>query len=87
MNDMWTAGEIDEGVRRVLAEQLAVPLEALTHDAHLVDSLGLDSFGMVELMFDLEDATGLKIPDEDVKGIRTVGELVAYVQRKLSVRG
>jgi acyl carrier protein len=42
----------------------------------------MDSLDMVEMLIDLEKQTGIKIPNEDVKDIHTVGELVKYLEAK-----
>ena len=51
-------------------------------DSNFVDDFEMDSLDMVEMLIDLEKQTGIKIPNEDVKDISTVGELIAYLEEK-----
>lgn len=47
----------------------------------LIDDLEMDSFGAVELTFALKDKFGIEIPQEDLKGIVTVNDIVQYILR------
>jgi acyl carrier protein len=46
-----------------------------------VDDLDIDSLSMVEIAVQTEDKYGVKIPDEDLAGLRTVGDVVLYIQK------
>jgi acyl carrier protein len=67
-------------VKDVVAEQLNVEPAEVTEDSSFVDDLGADSLDLVELVMALEDNFDMKIPDEDVEGIKTVGDAVAYIE-------
>jgi acyl carrier protein len=45
-----------------------------------VDDLDIDSLSMVEVVMAAEDKWGVKIPDEEVKNLKTVGDAVAYIE-------
>ena len=75
--------EITARVKDTLAAHLEIPLENIKDETAIVDELGVDSFGMVELLFELEDSTGITIPDAEVRDIRTVQDLAKYVYGKL----
>ena len=49
----------------------------VTPETSFVDDLDLDSLSMVEIAVQTEDKHGVKIPDEDLAGLRTVGDVVA----------
>jgi acyl carrier protein len=53
---------------------------AITPDSTL-ESLGLDSLDTITLMFELESKAGVSIPDEDVRGVKTVGDIVGHIRR------
>ena len=55
--------EIEQKVKQILSKKLDVELDKITPETRLAEDLGLDSFGAVELMFELEEAFALKIPD------------------------
>lgn len=69
-----------EKVAAILAEQLDVELEAIKMETALVDDLGADSLDVVDLVMSLEDEFDLEIPDEDVENVRTVGDIVKYLE-------
>ncbi|PLX44411.1 MAG: acyl carrier protein [Deltaproteobacteria bacterium] len=74
---------IEEIVKKIIAEQLDVDIEKVTLDAHFQDDLGADSLDTVELVMALEDEFDQEIPDEDAENIRTVGSAVEYIKSKL----
>jgi acyl carrier protein len=71
--------EIFERVKSVLGEQLGVDENEITEEASFQDDLDADSLDLVELIMELEDNFGMKIPDEDAQKITTVGQAVDYV--------
>jgi acyl carrier protein len=71
--------EIFERVKSVLSEQLGVDESEITEEASFQDDLDADSLDLVELIMELEDNFGMKIPDEDAQKITTVGQAVDYV--------
>jgi acyl carrier protein len=71
--------EIFERVKSVLGEQLGVDESEITEEASFQDDLDADSLDLVELIMELEDNFGMKIPDEDAQKITTVGQAVDYV--------
>lgn len=71
-----------ERVRDVLVKTFGLEEEQVTPVAHLVDDLALDSLDWAELVVILERQTGREISDSDVKGIRTVGDILDLVDRQ-----
>jgi len=71
--------EIEQKVKQILSKKLDVELDKITPETRLAEDLGLDSFGAVELMFELEEAFALKIPDSDIEHVRTVKDICAYL--------
>ncbi len=71
--------EVFERVREVLAERLSVEESDVTEEANFQEDLGADSLDLVEMIMELEDQFGIKIPDEDAQKIQTVGQAVDYV--------
>jgi acyl carrier protein len=76
--------EIESRLTKVLVEELGLDEARITVDADLEDDLEIDSLGVVELLMALEDAFGVKIPDEEAEDIRTVGETVNLLEAKLA---
>ncbi len=67
-----------------LMDQLDLERDEITMDSKFVDDFEMDSLDMVEMLIDLEKETEIKIPNEDVKDIATVGELLAYLEARKS---
>ena len=53
----------------------------------LIDTLGLDSMAVIELLYHLEETFGLQIPNEDLAGLTNVGHVVSYVEKRLRESG
>lgn len=69
-----------EKVRNILAEQLEVEQDKITMDSMIADDLGADSLDVVDLLMSLEDEFEIEIPDEEIENIKTVGNLVNYIE-------
>lgn len=72
-----------EKVKEILCEQLDVEEEKVTLEASLTDDLGADSLDLVDLVMSLEEEFDVEFPDEDVENVKTVGDIVKYVESKL----
>ncbi|MCS7240579.1 MAG: acyl carrier protein [Candidatus Bipolaricaulota bacterium] len=78
--------DVANRVKEIIAEQLMVDLEEITEESTFVDDLGADSLDRVELIMEFEEEFGIEIPDEDAEKITTVGEAIAYIERRLAER-
>lgn len=72
--------EVLDGLAAIVNEVAGVPVEDVQADKSFVDDLDIDSLSMVEVVMAAEDKWGVKIPDEAVKNLKTVGDAVAYIQ-------
>ena len=68
-----------EKVRDVIVETLGCDAEQVTLEATLDEDLGADSLASVELVMALEEATGISIDDADVANLKTVGDIMTYL--------
>ena len=69
-----------EKIKVILAEQFDVEEDSLKNDTDLQDDLGADSLDVVDLLMSIEDEFEIEIPDEEIENIRTVGDLVNYIE-------
>jgi len=75
--------EIEERVRKVLAEQLARDVSEVTLEASFEDDLDADSLDLVEAVLALEEEFSIEIPEEEMEGVKTVKEAVDLAAAKL----
>jgi acyl carrier protein len=73
------AHDLAQKIRSLVADRLGVDLVDCTAEASILDDLGADSLDVVELVMALEDEFDIEVPDEDVLGIRTIGDVERYV--------
>ena len=71
--------EILEGLAVIVNEVAGVPVEDVQSDKSFVDDLDIDSLSMVEVVMAAEDKWGVKIPDSEVKNLKTVGDAVNFI--------
>ena len=71
--------EILEGLATIVNEVAGVPVEDVQPDKSFVDDLDIDSLSMVEIAVQTEDKYGVKIPDSEVKNLKTVGDAVSFI--------
>ena len=71
-----------EKVREILMDQLDVEEDAVTMEASITDDLGADSLDVVDLVMSLEEEFDCEIPDEEIENIKTVGDIVHYIESK-----
>ena len=69
-----------EKVREILVDQLDVDEDAVTMEASIQNALGADSLDIVDLVMSLEEEFDCEIPDEEIENIKTVGDIVKYIE-------
>ena len=67
-------------VKELIAEQLDVDADTVTVTSNIQDDLGADSLDVVDLVMSLEEEFDMEIPDEAVANIKTVGDIVKYIE-------
>ena len=69
-----------EKVKSIVADQLDVEEEKVVAEASITEDLGADSLDVVDLVMSIEEEFDLEIPDEAVEKIKTVGDIVSYIE-------
>lgn len=59
-------------------------ISAATDESRLIEDIGMDSFGMIEVVMTAEEVLGITVATEELNGIRTLGELKAFLRTKLA---
>ena len=70
-----------EKVRGMIAEQLQVSAESITPETRLVEDLKADSANVMVMIMDLEDKYGIMVEDDQIMKLKTVGDVVAYIEK------
>ena len=67
-------------VQEIIADQLEIEPEKITMESSLMDDLEADSLDVIELVMAFEEEFGVKMPDEELENIKTVGDIVNALQ-------
>lgn len=70
-------------IKDIIVEQLDVEEDAVTMEASITEDLGADSLDVVDLVMSIEEIFDVEIPDEEVENIKTVGDIVKYIENKV----
>lgn len=72
-----------EKVKKLLAEQLNINADTITESSKVIEDLGADSLDVVEMLMVLEDEFNITVSDEESLKLKTVGDIVALIDKKL----
>jgi len=75
---------VEDRVKKIVAEQLGVNADQVTPEASFVDDLGADSLDTVELVMALEEEFDTEIPDDQAEKITTVKQAIDYINQHAS---
>jgi acyl carrier protein len=78
---MPTTEDIRSNLAEIVNEVAGIPADDVQMDKSFVDDLDVDSLSMVEVVVAAEEKFDVKIPDEEVKNLKTVGDAVAFIER------
>lgn len=74
--------EIFDKLKELVVDQLGVEDDEVTMEATMQDDLGADSLDLVDLVMSVEEEFGVKVADEDLENIKTVGDIVNYIEER-----
>ncbi|MDX6292994.1 MAG: acyl carrier protein [Kribbellaceae bacterium] len=78
---MASTEEIRSSLAEIVNEIAGIPVEDVQLDKSFTDDLDVDSLSMVEVVVAAEEKFNVKIPDDEVKNLKTVGDAVAFIER------
>lgn len=71
-----------EKVKSILVEELDLDAETVTLESNIKEDLGADSLDMVDLIMSIEDEFEIKVAESDAASIKTVGDIVSYIEQQ-----
>lgn len=71
-------------VKNIIAEQLDLDADDITMQASIMEDLGADSLDVVEILIAFEDEFDVKLPEEEVEKLKTVGDIVKYIEDRMA---
>ncbi len=69
-----------EKIRKILCEQFELEEDRVTMDSNLIGDLGADSLDVIDLAMSIEDEFDIEVPDDEIEKIKTVGDIVRFVE-------
>lgn len=69
-----------EKIRSILSEQLDIEEDTITMESNIAEDLGADSMDVVDLIMSIEDEFEIEVPDDKIESIKTVGDVVNYIE-------
>jgi acyl carrier protein len=82
----WTRESIRSDLVKLLRQHAQAGAD-ITETSHLVGDLGIDSLGVMEILADVEDTFALSIPDDALKDVETVADVVGAIEIRLAADG
>lgn len=81
---MAKTSDVSEKIIQALADYLKRDAASIQETHHLRDDLGLDSMAVIEMLYRIEEVFNLQIPDQDLVGLTTVGQVITYVHGRVA---
>ena len=75
--------EIEAKVKDFLINELEIEEENIFPDAKLKDDMGIDSLDFVDIVMSIEDEFNVEVPDEAIEDIKSVGDLVKFIEENM----
>ncbi len=75
----YSAADILNGLAEIVAEETGLPTDLIVQDKSFVDDLDIDSLSMMTIVTLAEEKFNVRIPDDEVKNLDTVGDAVQYI--------
>lgn len=72
-----------EKVKMILSNQFEVDVDSITAETNVIEDLGADSLDVVDMLMSLEDEFDVEIPDEEIEKMRTVADVVSYIEEHM----
>ena len=72
--------EVLSGLAELISDETGIATDTVEMDKSFTDDLDIDSISMMTIVVNAEEKFGVRIPDDDVKNLKTVNDAVSYIQ-------
>ena len=72
-----------EEVKEILVDQLDINADDIELSSNLIDDLGADSLDAIDIVMTIEDQYSIEVPDEMIKSMKTVEDIVSFIESNL----
>ncbi|MEI6579825.1 MAG: acyl carrier protein [Eubacteriales bacterium] len=69
-----------EKVQKIICEQFGIEASEVTLESSIIDDFGADSLDIVDLAMTIEDAFDIEVPDEELENVKTVADIVKFIE-------
>ncbi|MGL4383322.1 MAG: acyl carrier protein [Bacilli bacterium] len=73
---------MNDKIKEIISDILDVEVASINDDASILDDLGADSIAIMEIVMELEEEYSLDVDTEDIPKLKTVNDIVAYIESK-----
>lgn len=70
-------------VKEIICDQLDIEEDKVTMESNIIEDFDADSLDVVDLIMSLEDEYGIEMPDDEVENIKTIGDVVRYIEERI----
>lgn len=74
---------MEERLKKIIGNYSDIDVSTITKDTVILRDLGFNSIAIIEMISDVEDEFDVEIPDEDLADIKTVGDLISYLEENM----
>ncbi|MCQ2603311.1 MAG: acyl carrier protein [Clostridia bacterium] len=71
-------------LKEMVVDQLGINPDDFTEDKDIIKDLGCDSLDIVDMLMAIEDKYGFEVDDSEVASLKTIGDVVSYIESKIA---
>jgi acyl carrier protein len=79
--NILTKQELESNIKKTFSSYFNIPIKHVKISSRLIEDLGMDSFSLLELSFELKEKLGIEIKKDGLININTIGDIVNYVYK------
>jgi len=73
---------VEQEIKKIVSDYTGLSVDKIDCSMDIQTELGLDSFSVISVVCDIEDKFGIEVPDEDFNKLRTLNDVISYIEQK-----